>query len=68
MRDGRHVHQYSVDEASAFNSSHTVHKLSFGEPYPGMRPNPLDGTERIIDEGTCLYFAVVQRSFFSTGL
>lgn len=51
MRDGRHVHQYNLDEAAAFNTSHTIHNLSFGEPYPGMRPNPLDGTKRIIDKG-----------------
>ena len=51
MRDGRHIHLYNMDDAEKFNSSHTIHRLSFGDPYPGMRPNPLDGTSRIIDEG-----------------
>lgn len=51
MRDGRHVHQYNLEEAEAFNASHTIHSLSFGKEYPGMRPNPLDATSKIIDEG-----------------
>lgn len=51
MRDGRHIHLYNYEDAVAFNTSHTIHRLSFGEPFPGMRPNPLDGTSRIIDEG-----------------
>lgn len=51
MRDGRHIHLYNLDEAMGFNSSHTIHQLSFGETYPGMRPNPLDSTSRVIDEG-----------------
>lgn len=51
MRDGRHMHLYTVEQAQGFNSSHTINKLSFGEPYPGMKPNPLDSTSRIIDEG-----------------
>ncbi|CAM9204184.1 unnamed protein product [Sphacelaria rigidula] len=57
MSDGRHVHQYNMEEAKGFNTSHKIHTLSFGEPYPGMRPNPLDGTGRIIDEdvGTGLF-------------
>ena len=51
MRDGRHVHLYNMDDAEKFNSSHTINRLSFGDPFSGMRPNPLDGTSRIIDEG-----------------
>lgn len=56
MSDGRHVHQYNMEEAKGFNTSHKIHTLSFGEPYPGMRPNPLDGTGRIIDEGASVVF------------
>lgn len=51
MRDGRHVHQYNLEEAEAFNTSHTIHHLFFGESPPGMRANPLDNITRIIDEG-----------------
>jgi len=33
-------------EIGVFNTSHTVHHLSFGDSYPGMH-NPLDGESRI---------------------
>lgn len=42
VRDGRHVHQYDPKLAPQFNVSHTIHSLSFGDPYPYMPPNPLD--------------------------
>lgn len=51
MRDGRHIHLYTMEQAQVFNTSHTINQLSFGDPVPGMKPNPLDGTSRIIDEG-----------------
>lgn len=51
MREGRHIHLYTTEQAQGFNTSHTVNQLSFGDPYPGMKPNPLDSTSRIIDEG-----------------
>ncbi|CAN0202030.1 unnamed protein product [Ectocarpus sp. 12 AP-2014] len=50
MREGRHVHLYTLEQAVGFNTSHSINLLSFGEPYPGMKPNPLDSTSRIIDE------------------
>ena len=43
VRDGMHIHQFVPQEAPTFNISHTVHSLSFGEPFPGMSRNPLDG-------------------------
>lgn len=45
VRDGMHIHQFLPQEAPFFNVSHTIHSLSFGEPYPGMPPNPLDNGE-----------------------
>lgn len=51
MRDGKHIHLYTMEHALGFNTSHTINRLWFGEPYPGMKPNPLDQTSRIIDEG-----------------
>ena len=42
VRDGRHIHQFIPAEAHTFNISHTLHSISFGEPYPNMPPNPLD--------------------------
>ncbi|CAN0498019.1 unnamed protein product, partial [Phaeothamnion confervicola] len=60
--DGRHVHQFNVDEAPSFNVSHTVHELRFGPtlrpPKVAARPRgPLDGLVRIVDEeaGTGLF-------------
>lgn len=53
MRNGKHIHLFSMDDAESFNSSHTVHQLSFGDSFPGMQANPLDGMSRIIDEGEC---------------
>lgn len=43
IRDGRHIHQFLPDDAPKFNVSHTIHAFSFGDPYPSMPKNPLDG-------------------------
>ncbi len=50
-------HMYSVDEATgsmqiatdttAVNVSHTIHKLAFGQEYPGQ-VNPLDGEQLVV--------------------
>lgn len=37
-----HVHDLSPFGAEVFDFSHTIHRLSFGQEYPGMH-NPLDG-------------------------
>lgn len=37
-----HVHDLTPFTGRTFDLTHTVHSLSFGEPYPGMH-NPLDG-------------------------
>lgn len=50
VKDGRHVHLFSVEDSPSFNISHTIYKLSFGDRYPNMPPNPLDGSVSIIDE------------------
>lgn len=57
IRDGRHIHQFIPAEAPQFNISHTIHSLSFGDPYPMMPPNPMDSTQRLVgeDTGTGLY-------------
>ncbi len=52
MREGRHIHLYTMEQAQNFNTSHTINQLSFGEPNGGM--NPLDRTSRIIDEGVVI--------------
>lgn len=57
VRDGRHIHQFNPALAPKFNVSHTIHSLSFGDPYPSMPANPLDSVKRIIaeDEHTGLF-------------
>lgn len=45
VRDGRHIHQFNPQEAPGYNISHTIHSVSFGDPYPHMPRNPLDGGE-----------------------
>ena len=51
VRDGRHIHQFNPETAHTFNVSHTIHSLSFGDPYPNMPRNPLDKTQRIVGTG-----------------
>eukprot|EP01027_Heterolobosea_sp_BB2_P002026 GEZU01003044.1.p1 GENE.GEZU01003044.1~~GEZU01003044.1.p1 ORF type:complete len:389 (+),score=137.51 GEZU01003044.1:121-1287(+) len=50
----RHVHDYMPFEIEQFNVSHVIHRLGFGEDYPGLK-NPLDGASKIIEEGSGLY-------------
>ncbi|CAM9197181.1 unnamed protein product [Choristocarpus tenellus] len=73
MRMGRHIHQYNAEEAKTFNVSHSIHQLSFGDPYPGMGwSNPLDGLERVIDRevGTGLfqYFIKLVPTVYPAGM
>lgn len=55
VRDGRHIHQFLPAEAPGFNVSHTIHSLSFGEPYPKMPSNPLDNSMLISYVSLLLY-------------
>jgi len=43
IRDGRHIHQFNPADAPFYNISHSIHSLSFGDTYPNMPANPLDG-------------------------
>ena len=68
-RGAGHIHQFNPSHIATYNASHTVHTLSFGEPYPGMR-NPLDGTKRIIAQGSGVfmyYLKVVPTVYDATG-
>lgn len=71
VRDGRHIHQFLPAEAPSFNVSHTIHSVSFGDPYPSMPKNPLDGVSRFVsaDTGTGLfqYFIRVIPTIYSDG-
>lgn len=45
-RDGRHIHTFVPEDAPNFNSSHTIHQLSFG---PGEEEKgPLNGVTKIV--------------------
>ena len=67
VRDGRHIHQFVPSEAPGFNVSHTIHSISFGEPYPSMPPNPLDTGQvmtidmKIISMYYLLYFFIIYK-------
>lgn len=52
VRDGKHIHQFLPAEAPSFNVSHTIHSVSFGDPYPSMPKNPLDGLVRVVSPTT----------------
>lgn len=46
-RGAGHIHQFNPMLMTKYNVSHTIHHMSFGEPYPGMK-NPLDGVSKVI--------------------
>jgi len=49
---GQHVHDLSpFAGVESFNFSHVIHKLSFGEEFPGV-VNPLDGVTRTMDDAS----------------
>ncbi|KAJ8613958.1 hypothetical protein CTAYLR_008793 [Chrysophaeum taylorii] len=54
VRDNRFIHQFNPTDAPAFNVSHVIHDLSFGDPYPGMAL-PLRGMVKNCRESTGLY-------------
>lgn len=49
-RGAGHIHQFNPTQLQRYNVTHTVHSLSFGEPFPGQR-NPLDGVTRGVSDG-----------------
>eukprot|EP00743_Colponemidia_sp_Colp-15_P007181 GILK01007755.1.p1 GENE.GILK01007755.1~~GILK01007755.1.p1 ORF type:complete len:396 (+),score=64.06 GILK01007755.1:57-1244(+) len=53
-RQHRHSHQFRLQDTETFNASHVIHRLSFGEDFPGIR-NPLDGTAKYLGQGTGVY-------------
>lgn len=44
QQGGMHVHDIAPFGGATLDFTHTIHKLSFGEPYPGMK-NPMDGVK-----------------------
>lgn len=50
----QHVHESMPFEIDAFNVSHKIHRLGFGQDYPGLK-NPLDHADRVNTEDLGLY-------------
>lgn len=57
-REGRLVHQFRPGQELTFNASHTIHSLSFGEPFPGQA-SPLDGTGKITESSKFCFVALL---------
>ena len=45
-----HVHDMQAFQAGAFDVSHTINRISFGEDYPGFE-SPLDDSKKLTEEG-----------------
>jgi len=55
VREGKHVHEFNMHDVSdGFNTSHTIHWITFGEPVPGVL-SPLDGTAKIVRHGAFMF-------------
>ena len=61
-RGAGHIHQFNPNKLLEFNTSHTIHGLSFGDPYPGIK-NPLDSTVAVVPaavgSGVFMYYIKV---------
>ncbi|ETV93962.1 hypothetical protein, variant [Aphanomyces invadans] len=68
-RQGRLVHQFLPGQQFTYNSSHIIHELYFGEPYPGMS-GPLDNTVQIADRGGAVfqYFLKIVPTIYNDGV
>lgn len=51
MKGKHEVNVVNLHCAAAYNFSHRIDHLSFGEEIPGII-NPLDGTEKVTTDGT----------------
>jgi hypothetical protein len=51
VQNGRFIHQFDPSHAHAFNVSHVIHELRFGDRYEGMAA-PLEGARRYVNAET----------------
>ena len=68
--NGRLIHQFSPRQLEHFDTSHRIHTLSFGEPFPGQT-NPLDGISKRVNPhasqtGVFQYFIKIIPTSFTT--
>mmetsp|Transcript_78715 Transcript_78715/g.230945 ORF Transcript_78715/g.230945 Transcript_78715/m.230945 type:complete len:364 (-) Transcript_78715:53-1144(-) len=55
VRDGKHVHEFNIKDVSdGFNTSHSIHRLEFGERVAGVQ-SPLEGTTKIVKHGAYMF-------------
>lgn len=55
VREGKLVHEFNVaDVSGAYNTSHEIHYVAFGEPISDWQP-PLDGTKKIVKHGAYMF-------------
>mmetsp|Transcript_36992 Transcript_36992/g.80847 ORF Transcript_36992/g.80847 Transcript_36992/m.80847 type:complete len:369 (+) Transcript_36992:40-1146(+) len=60
IKDGKHVHEFNIkDVEDGFNTSHSIHRLTFGEPAPGVE-SPLEGTSRVVLKGAGMFHYYVK--------
>ena len=65
----QHIHEFNPVLNSRFNSSHTVHELSFGERIPHVQ-YPMDGVSQTIEDQSALFkyfIKVVPTTYKTTG-
>lgn len=55
VRESKHVHEFNIREVSdGFNTSHSIHRLQFGEQVVGTY-SPLEGTTKIVRHGAYMF-------------
>merc|ERR1719284_1371263 len=55
VRDGKHVHEFNIKDVSdGFNTSHSIHRLEFGQRVEGVL-SPLEGTTKIVKHGAYMF-------------
>lgn len=60
LRDGKLVHEFNLrDVSDGFNTSHTIHSITFGDSVPGVF-SPLDGTTKTVMHGTYMFHYYVK--------
>ena len=68
--NGRLIHQFSPRQLEHFDTSHTIHTLSFGDTFPGQT-NALDGVEKRVNHhkshtGVYQYYVKIIPTQFTT--
>jgi len=50
------VHEFNIKDVSdGFNTSHTIHRLRFGDTFDGLVASPLEGMQKTVHSGAFMY-------------